>query len=244
MGRADSIRRHWKGWLVGLVAAVLVVVVGGPFVFFHFIEGNSPAPLSLATAPTPTTVGPAGTATTATSGSAASLDGSWKVTAGSQAGYRIQETLFGQSHTAVGRTTALTGSITIDGVAVSAGSFSADLTQVTSDQAQRDFQFQNRIMDTAQFPTATFSLSQPIRLGSLPGDGQQVTESATGSLMLHGTTHTVTFPVQARRSGATIQVSGSIPIVFADYNISNPSGGPATTSDHGTLEFLLDFVHA
>ncbi|HWW45864.1 MAG TPA: YceI family protein, partial [Acidimicrobiia bacterium] len=63
-------------------------------------------------------------------------------------------------------------------------------------------------------------------------------------LMLHGVTRTVTFPVKAVRNGATIQVSGSIPVVFADYNISNPSGGPATTSDNGTLEFLLNFAHA
>jgi hypothetical protein len=37
-------------------------------------------------------------------------------------------------------------------------------------------------------------------------------------------------------------VSGSIPIVFSDYGISNPSGGPATTSSSGTLEFLLNLA--
>jgi hypothetical protein len=29
--------------------------------------------------------------------------------------------------------------------------------------------------------------------------------------------------------------------VFSDYGISNPSGGPATTGNTGTLEFLLNF---
>jgi hypothetical protein len=37
---------------------------------------------------------------------------------------------------------------------------------------------------------------------------------------------------------------GSIPITFADWNISNPSGGPATTADNGTLEFQINFAHA
>jgi hypothetical protein len=60
---------------------------------------------------------------------------------------------------------------------------------------------------------------------------------------MHGTTKSVTFTVQARRSGSTISISGSIPIVFADYGISNPSGGPATTSNNGTLEFLLNLSH-
>jgi hypothetical protein len=38
-------------------------------------------------------------------------------------------------------------------------------------------------------------------------------------------------------------VNGSIPVVFADYGISNPSGGPATTEDHGILEFLVKLTH-
>ena len=52
----------------------------------------------------------------------------------------------------------------------------------------------------------------------------------------------MTFAVQARRNGTTISVSGSIPIVFSDYGINNPSGGPATTSSSGILEFLLNFA--
>jgi polyisoprenoid-binding protein YceI len=115
---------------------------------------------------------------------------------------------------------------------------------VKSDQSQRDRQFQGRIMDTSQYPTSTFALTKPITLGSIPADGVIVTETASGTLTLHGTTRSVTFTVQARRSGSTISVSGSIPVVFANYNIDNPSGGPAQTSDNGTLEFLLNFTHA
>jgi len=36
------------------------------------------------------------------------VSGAWTVTTGSQAGYRVQEILFGQSHTAVGRTSKVT----------------------------------------------------------------------------------------------------------------------------------------
>ena len=42
-----SMRRHWGRWLIGAIVVVAIVVVGGPFVFFHFIEGPAPAPLSL-----------------------------------------------------------------------------------------------------------------------------------------------------------------------------------------------------
>jgi polyisoprenoid-binding protein YceI len=244
MGLATSMQRHWKGWAAGVVAVLLLVVVGGPFVYFHFIEGKTPAPLSLSTTTVTTAKAPAASVSGGTTvASTGAVEGTWNVASGSQAGYRIKESLFGQSHTAVGRTTAISGTIAIAGTSVTSGGFSVDMTQVTSDQAQRDDQFQNRIMDTASFPTATFDLTTPIALGTLPADGQQITENATGKLMLHGATRTVTFQLKAARSGATIQVSGSIPVVFADYNISNPSGGPATTSDNGTLEFLLNFAH-
>jgi polyisoprenoid-binding protein YceI len=246
--------------VVGGVVVLVVLFVGGPFVYIHFIEGKAPAPLSLSTAPTDsstststsasasstTASGAVSSASTVASSSAGassgSVDGTWKVGTGSLAGYRIKETLFGQSNTAVGRTSSITGSITISGTQVSNGQFSVDMTTVKSDESQRDHQFQGRIMDTSQFPTSTFTLTKPISLGTVPADGTVINETATGNLTLHGTTKPVTFTVQARRTGSTISVSGSIPIVFADYNIDNPSGGPAQTSDNGTLEFLLNFT--
>lgn len=229
---------------VAAVAAV-VLVVGGIFVI-HKIEGGSAKPLTLTTVTTaaasPRVSG--STTTTGASGTPVAVDGTWNVSSGSQAGYRIKETLFGVSNTAVGRTTALTGSITVAGTTVGKGSFTADLTKVTSDRATRDNQFQGRIMNTAMFPTATFTLTQPVQLPNIPSVGVQLTASATGDLNLHGVTKTVTFRVSAQRTNTTIQVAGSIPITFADYNIDNPSGGPATTADNGTLEFLINFSHA
>jgi len=235
-------RPRWLRWVVGGVAVLLVLVVGGPFVFIHFIEGKAPAPLTLSSDTVTTTVARA-TTTLATSASTSSVDGTWKIASGSEAGYRVRETLFGQSATAVGRTSAITGSITISGTRVTAGSFSVDLTQVKSDQSERDAQFQGRIMDTSAYPTATFALTSPISLGTLPADGTTISETATGNLTMHGTTKSVTFTVEARRTSTTIEVSGSIPITFADWNIDNPSGGPATTGNTGTLEFLLDLAH-
>ena len=122
--------------------------------------------------------------------------------------------------------------------------FSVDLTQVKSDQSERDNQFQGRIMDTSSFPTATFALTKPIALGTLPASGATITATATGNLTMHGTTKSVTFAVQARRNGSTMQVAGSIPITFADWGIDNPSGGPATTGSTGTLSLLLDLTHS
>lgn len=234
---------RWLRWALAAAGAVVVVVVGG-LVIIRLVQGGSKPPLALpAVTTTPTGAGST-TSTSASSSGPVVIDGVWKIGSGSTAGYRIKETLFGQSNTAVGRTSAVTGTITIAGSTVTSGSFSVDMTQVSSDRSQRDDQFQGRIMDTASFPTATFKLSAPIVLSTVPANGAQVGAMASGDLMLHGVTKSVSFPVTAQRNGAAIQVQGSIPVTFADYNISNPSGGPATTASNGQLEFLLTFTHS
>jgi polyisoprenoid-binding protein YceI len=99
-------------------------------------------------------------------------------------------------------------------------------------------------MDTAMYPTATFVLTRPISLGTVPAEGVEITKQATGTLTMHGVARTVTFHLTARRSGDLIEVSGSIPITFADWNIANPSGGPAQTGNTGIMEFLINLAHA
>ncbi len=221
--------RHWVRWLIAGVVVVLLVVVGGPFVYFHFIEGSSPARLTLPkTKPGATAAAPP-------------LAGTWTVTTGSTAGYRIEETLFGQSHTAVGRTTAVTGQMVATASQVTSTTVTVDLTQVTSDSGERDNQFQGRIMNTSQFPTATFTLTSPIALGTVPAPGTTVTQKAAGTLAMHGTTRAIQANLTSVQTGNVIRVNGSIPVTFSDWNISNPSGGPATTGDTGLIEFLVTF---
>jgi polyisoprenoid-binding protein YceI len=144
----------------------------------------------------------------------------------------------------VGRTTAVTGDLTIDGTTARSASFTADLTQLASGSGNRDNQVQGRILNTAQFPNATFKLTKPIALASIPADLVEISERATGDLMVHGTTQSVTFDLKARRNGDTIEVNGSIPITWSDYNIDSPSGGPAQVEDSGQMEFLITFERA
>jgi polyisoprenoid-binding protein YceI len=222
-------------WVLTGLGVLLLITVAGPFAYIHFIEGKAPAPLTVASTKS---------GDDASQGSAAApLDGTWKVASGSQAGYRVKETLFGQDNTAAGRTSSVTGQVTVTGTQVAAASLTADLTSVRSDQSRRDIQFQGRIMDTAEFPTATFALTSPLDLGIVPADGTTITAKVTGNLTLRATTRSVTFTVTAKRSGTSIQVSGQIPVTFSDFNIPNPSFGPVTTQDNGILEFLVVLSH-
>ena len=92
---------------------------------------------------------------------------------------------------------------------------------------------------TDEFPTATFVLTQPIDLAPVPDDGVEAAYSATGELTMHGTTQTVTIPIKAKRVGDRIAIQGITEITFSDYNIDDPSGGPASVGDSGELEFLV-----
>jgi len=228
---------HWKLWLAIGVLAVAVAVVGGPYVYIHFIEGSAPPPLTLAT-PSATS---SASETTSSGQATGASDQTWKISSDSLVGYRVKEVLFGQSNVAVGRTNSISGSMKVSGTTVTAATFTVDMTTVSSDQSRRDGQFNGRIMETSTFPTATFALTQPIELGSVPAQGTKQTYQATGNLTLHGVTRTVTFNVTGLYTGSTAQVAGSIPITFSDWNIPNPSFGPVSTEDHGVLEFALTF---
>jgi len=233
--------RHPLRWIVGAVAVIAVVAVAGPFAYIHFLN-RAPAALSLP-ASSPKASGSSGR--TVTAGTATAITGTWDTSSGSVVGYRVNEVLLGQNATAVGRSSSVTGHLTISGSTVTAATFSVPMATIHSDKSQRDAQFDGRIMDVAQYPAGTFTLTRPISLAPIPGAGATRDYTASGRLALHGTTRTVTFSLQAELVSGRIEVTGQIPVLFADYNIQNPSfAGFVTTQNHGVLEFLLIFAKA
>jgi polyisoprenoid-binding protein YceI len=243
---AGSRRRRWALWLVGAAIAIVVLGFGGTFLYIHVISGPTPAPLGLKPASGSGTGSPtAGSSVPAGASAAAPVAGMWDTANGSVVGYRVKEVLFGQNHVAVGRTNAITGHITISGTAVTAGTFTVPMATIKSDESQRDDQFRGRIMDTSAYPTATLTLTRPVTLAPVPAPGTVRTYTVTADLNLHGHTRAVTFPLSAERTSGQIEVSGSIPILFADWDIPNPSfTGFVTTQNHGTLEFLLKLARS
>jgi polyisoprenoid-binding protein YceI len=237
--------RHWLRWLIGAVVVVAALAVAGPFVYIHFFSGSTPAALSLSpSAGSSPGSAPAGSPSSGPAGSR-TVSGTWTVGSGSAVGYRVNEVLLGQNTTAVGRTSSVTGNLTLAGSTATAASFRVPMATVHSDKSQRDAQFDGRIMDVARYPTGTFALTSPISLAPLPATGTVRSYTAHGKLTLHGTTRAVTFTLTAERAagGTQLKVAGDIPVLFSDYNIQNPSlGGFVTTQDHGLLEFLLVFT--
>ena len=238
--------RPWLRWLLGGLAVLVVLAVAGPFIYLHFVN-RAPAALSLTPASTAPATAPGTALGTASASTAASgpVAGTWTIGPGSVAGYRVNEVLLGQNGTAVGRTTSITGHLTIHGTTVTAAAFSVPMATVHSNEGERDNNFDGRIMEVARYPTATFTLTGPIDLAPLPGGGVIKQYTVHGRLTLHGTTRAVKFTLSAERKGSQIEVSGDIPVVFANYHIENPTYTPlVTTQNHGLLEFLLVFNKA
>ncbi|MEY2741465.1 MAG: hypothetical protein RL283_1567 [Actinomycetota bacterium] len=225
---------------LGAVAVAAALVVG-PWIYINVVRDEAPAALDLpatSVAVEPTDA-PGATAAPTTTTAPADPSGTWVAAAGSVAGYRVDEVLFGQRVTAVGRTSGVTGEITIDGGALRAAAFTVDLTTVASDNAKRDSQFANRIMDVLNHPTATFALTEPVEIGSAALAGAELATAATGELTLRGTTRPVVVDLRARLAGSTIEVSATTEIVFADWGIPDPSLPGIRTEDRGILEVLL-----
>jgi len=227
-------------WVLGGVAALAVLAAGGTWIYIHVIEGPAPAPLSLNSSTSASSGSTSLGSASSGSASAAGVAGTWRVTSGSIVGYRVDEVLAGQNSVAVGRTSSINGSLTISGTTVTAASFTVQMATIHSDQSQRDAQFNGRIMDTAAYPTGALRLTSPIALGGVPASYVIKTYEAAGNLTLHGRTRPVTFTLRAERTTAGIEVSGSIPVLFANWGIANPSFGSfVTTQNHGQLEFLV-----
>ena len=233
--------------LIVVVAIVVAIAVGGYVLYDQVLRGDSATALGL----------PAASSDPAASGvPAASFDGTvagtWNVGSGSVAGYRVREQLAGLSaeSDAVGRTDAVTGSITIETAGststLTAGTLTVDTTSITSDKPQRDDRLKREGLQTDTYPTATFTLTKPVAIpaAALTGTASDVT--LTGDLTLHGVKKSVDIPAKAQLVNGTIQVAGSLSFPLSDYGMTAPNIGGFIISiaDTGTLEFLVNFTKA
>ncbi len=174
--------KEWVTIALAAVVGIVVLVSAGTWLYINVIREPPAERLTLDAAEatgTPATVPPASASSApASSAGAAGIDGTWTVSDGSQAGYRVAEILNGQSTEAVGRSSVVTGQLTIGGTQATAAMLTVDMTTVTSDESRRDGQFRGRIMDVASHPTSTFTLTSPIDFREVPADGARLTAEA------------------------------------------------------------------
>jgi polyisoprenoid-binding protein YceI len=226
---------HPIRWLIRLV--VLAVLVGAGFGAWYVFGSDAPAKPKLTGCEASAAGGPATPA------------GTWKVAPGKDVyvGYRITEVFRGDviHKTAVGRTPGVTGTMKIVGNQLTVTDITADMQKLASDRGTRDTYIRTHGIDSDTYKQSTFKLTKPV---ALPGALKKCTVerlTATGSLTLHGVTRSVQVPLQARWSGATIEVDATdIPVKLADYKITPPKTSVTQADDRGSIEFALTFTPA
>jgi polyisoprenoid-binding protein YceI len=239
-----QLRRHLhsprtlRGWLMtglgGLVAAVALAYGG-----FALAAGSGPAALRL---------GPGSGPSPAAS---SHIAGTWTVGAGSVAGYRVHEKLaiLPAPSEAVGRTSSITGQATVVNAGavhrVTAAGFTVQVDTLTSDRPMRDRRVHTLGLQSSTYPTATFTLSQPITLPASALGGAVTHVTATGPLTLHGQTRTVSIPMTLRLAGSTFEAVGSITFPWSEFGMQPPNYGTFVRVDNtATMEFDLHFVRS
>jgi polyisoprenoid-binding protein YceI len=206
------------------VAAAVVVLAGG-YAVLALTGDDAPPP-------------PALSGKAAIDGTAAAAGAQrWRPLAGQGTfvGYRVEEEYLGVGvRTAVGRTSAVSGTVTIDGDRIRGAELTADMRSVRSDQARRDETLGYRGIETDRFPTSRFTLGAPVALSARP-------RRATGTLALHGRRAPIEVTVRGQRlAGGRVELVGSAPISFARFGIEPPSvAGVVTVRDRGVLEFRV-----
>jgi len=256
--------------VIAVVAiAVVAVAIGGFIAYDQILKGDTTAALTLPSAAPSVATGDASststpvasTASSAATGSAApaaspgsgasgDVAGKWTIAAGSVAGYRVREQLANlpAESDAVGRTDRLTGSMTLTSsggkTTLTDGTITVDTTSIVSDESRRDRRMQNEGLQTAQYPTATFTLTQPVDIPAAALAGTPSDVTLVGDLDLHGVKKSVSIPAKAQLVNGTISVAGSLNFPLSDFNVTPPNIGGFIVSieDNGTLEFLVNFT--
>ncbi|MFF2495452.1 YceI family protein [Agromyces sp. NPDC058064] len=223
--------------LAGVLALGATAAIAGPLIYRDLVVGEADAAPSVTARPTETSAAD-------DSAAPADLSGEWAVADGSFAGYRVDEVLNGTDVTVTGRTEQVTGELAVDGLTLTAASFTVDVASIATDSGNRDDYFRSNAMRVDQYPTASFVLTEPITVDTAPAAGEVQQVTATGELELAGVTRAVTVELEAVLNGAGGQVAGSIPITFADFGVEAPDLGFVSVEPDGFVEFSLELERA
>jgi polyisoprenoid-binding protein YceI len=242
MARRFAILKTKRGASIAIGSLGALAVGAFALVYFVLFPTSSPEAFSLA-------------ASTSRSSSTDTASGTkiartWKVGTGSKAGYRVREKLpfLPAQSDAVGRTSKVSGSLTLatsgSTVKVTAASFAAAVNTLTSDRSMRDARIHTIGLESDKYPTATFKLTVPFPVPANALKGEVGKVQATGVLTIHGTSKSVTIPLELTISNSAFETTGSLTFPWSEFGMTAPSVGPISVSGKATMEFDLHLVRS
>lgn len=172
------------------------------------------------------------------------MNGTWNVIPGntpnhSSAGFTFAEILPGEEKITSGSTTDVSGSLEVSNDTLNSGLITVDMTHITTDQEKRDINVRMKLLYTDEFPTATFSITDPVDLSSIPEDGSISQIVIPGELTVHGITKEVSPTFDVLRTGERVIVASDIAINRLDYDVETPDFVAAKIDENGEINVRL-----
>jgi polyisoprenoid-binding protein YceI len=150
------------------------------------------------------------------------------VPAASTVTYRVGETFVmgNQFATAVGTTHAVQGDVFVDRAHPAnsrIGTITIDISTFQSDRARRDRAIREGWLESAKFPTATFT---PTAIHGLPAtytEGQEIPVQVLGNLRVRDVTKPVTFTGTVKLATDTLSGNFQTTVLMTDFGFEPPS---------------------
>jgi len=199
------------------------------------------ASVDVSPSPAPTTA-----ASSSSPASATALE--WTVTDKSKATVKVREQLAALPlpSDAVLVATGAKGSFQLnaDGTFAAGSQISCDVSSLTSDQSLRDSFVKQTVLNTRQFPTATFVPTATTGLTLPLAASGHFTFKLTGKLTIHGVTKDVTFDVDATRAGGALTATATLnpTFKFEDFGMQQPSSPGRVVSLVDEIKLTIDLV--
>lgn len=93
-------------------------------------------------------------------------------------------------------------------------------------------------MNTEEYPTATFEITEPVALTGASSEELQV----TGELTMAGQTKELTGTFERTTDGENQVVTGALDVTLSDFGLEAPNLGFVTVEPDGQVEFLLQLA--
>jgi len=161
--------------------------------------------------------------------------------------YSVEETFLNENNrlaTAIGRTSQVTGELTVDlenPANIEFSEFSVDISTLQSDSGRRDNAIRRDWLESSQFPLARFIVKELDGFPASPQEGQPLQFKMLGDLTVHEVTRPVTWDVTATLNGDRLTGTATTFIMMADWGVQPPNiAGILIVKDGVTL--TLDFT--
>ena len=161
--------------------------------------------------------------------------------------YEVGETFIDQGNVfavAVGQTQGVTGEIRVNfdqPQDTIMGTLAVDISGFTSDNQRRDSAIRDRFLQSAQYPTVTFTPTEIEGLPEVIEPGVEYTITLRGDLTIRDTTRPIVFDAQVRQEGDTFTGQAVTTFLMSDYGFG-PIDILGILKTEDEVKVTIDFV--